>query len=76
MPDFTREEYFALLDRCNRRCAICDGLNGNRRLGVDRAPDGQVRGLLCRRCRSLLSTTQHDPRFSHKVNAYLAPHKE
>lgn len=55
------EEYQALLERQNFRCAICTNRPRSQRLAVDHDHQtGAVRGLLCKRCNHDLLGGGHD----------------
>ena len=67
------EEYVALLDLQDGRCAICQAKPKSRRLSVDHDHDtGKVRGLLCTRCNHKLLGAAHDSAaMLRRAAAYL-----
>lgn len=59
--DLTAEQYAALLELQDGRCAICRGAPKSQRLSVDHDHrTGRVRGLLCSRCNHDLLGAAHD----------------
>ena len=66
----SRQEYEALLARQDGACAICKQ-SPSEPLVVDRARvDGRVRGLLCRRCKTVITCFHEDPRLLRRASAY------
>jgi hypothetical protein len=70
----TEEEYRALLDAQEGRCAICRRRPVNRRLAVDHDHNtGKVRGLLCYTCNHfVLRYVEGDPVAAHNAAVYIA----
>jgi hypothetical protein len=68
----SEEQYLAMLEAQDGRCAICRGDGQGRRLGVDHDHDtGQVRGLLCGPCNSALGMLREDPAIFAAALTYL-----
>ena len=66
----SRQDYEALLARQDGACAICRQ-SPSEPLVVDRARvDGRVRGLLCRRCKTVITCFHEDPRLLRRASAY------
>lgn len=69
----TKEQYVALVERCDNKCMICnrppyDG----KRLHLDHNhTTGKVRGLLCTRCNWYLATIEKDETILNKIKNYL-----
>src|SRR5574343_976377 len=59
--DLSLEDYEAMVQSQNGKCAICDSPPGNRRLSVDHDhKTGAIRGLLCDVCNVGLGAFQDD----------------
>ena len=67
----TLEQYDQMFEEQGGVCAICDGIEKNRRLAVDHDHDhdtGRVRGLLCTKCNVKLEWAIE---FDNRINDYL-----
>jgi hypothetical protein len=67
-------DFDALMDAQDGRCAICGRSDnpGSRRLHIDHDhTTGEVRGLLCHNCNSLLGHAKDDPTILARAIAYL-----
>lgn len=74
----TPEEYESMEKNQSGLCAICGGPPAGRwsRLHVDHDHGtGEVRGLLCFSCNTLLGCAKDDPRILEKAIEYLAKAK-
>lgn len=69
----TVNQYEAMYKRQNGICAICQGLNiDGRRLCVDHDhKTNKVRGLLCKRCNSMLGHATDSIEILHRAADYL-----
>jgi hypothetical protein len=73
----TAEEYDALLEKQNGKCAICGSSNGggrglNSRLAVDHNHStGEVRGLLCSMCNQGIGMFKDNPEILEIASSYL-----
>lgn len=70
----TPEEFDQMRDVQDGQCAICRGpqLEHYRYLDVDHChATGRVRGLLCRRCNTVLGLTQEDVELLEAMKEYL-----
>jgi len=69
----TPEQYAELLLEQKGVCAICGGMNKkNRRLFVDHNHQtNQVRGLLCRKCNSIIAYANEDLNILREASNYL-----
>jgi len=66
------EGYKAMLAAQNEVCAICLGVDIDRRLAIDHDHEtGVVRGLLCLGCNRLLGRFKDDPALFERAAAYL-----
>jgi hypothetical protein len=66
------EQFDAILESQNGRCAICRDSFGERRAALDHDHNtGAVRGLLCVSCNTRLAFVE---RYGHEALAYLAKH--
>ena len=66
----SRRDYEAMLAEQGGACAICKQCPSEP-LVVDRARvDGRVRGLLCRRCKTVITCFHEDPRLLRRASAY------
>ena len=66
------EEYTTILERQNRRCAICRQPAGELSLAADHDhATGAIRGLLCSRCNNGLGSFHDDPTLLQAAAAYL-----
>jgi recombination endonuclease VII len=66
----SRRDYEALLAMQGGACAICRQ-STSEPLVVDRARvTGVVRGLLCRRCKTVITCFHEDPRLLRRASAY------
>lgn len=78
--NFTWEEYEALLEKQNGKCAICKSKVGNAtktRLFIDHCHSGlHVRGLLCGSCNSALGLFKDSPTILRQAIKYLEADKE
>jgi hypothetical protein len=73
----TIEEYEALLERQDGRCAICRQPCRRGRLAVDHChATGRVRGLLCRSCNIILGLADDSPAWMERAMKYLAAQDE
>lgn len=81
----TIEEYGALLELQNSKCAICnkeetciDGRSKDkkpRRLSIDHChTTGKVRGLLCHACNTAIGKFKDDVELLHKAIRYITQH--
>jgi hypothetical protein len=79
----TPEEYKAMFDEQDGKCAICrretSGLlyGKPRGLSVDHShePDGKVRGLLCNNCNMAIGLLRDNPEFLRTAANYLEKHQ-
>ena len=68
---FTIEEYQALMDRQEGRCAVCQELS-TRTLCVDHDHiSGKVRGLLCHDCNTGIGKLKEDVKILSRAIQYL-----
>ncbi len=68
----TGAEYTVLLEANDGRCWICDGKSGGKNLAVDHNhKTGRIRGLLCKRCNSVLARMMDDERLLREAGYYL-----
>ena len=68
----TGEEYGKLLAANDGRCWICKGKSGGKNLAVDHNhKNGRVRGLLCKRCNSVLARMMDNREFLMNAAVYL-----
>ncbi len=68
----TGAEYTVLLEANHGRCWICDGKSGGKNLAVDHNhKTGRIRGLLCKRCNSVLARMMDDVRLLREAAYYL-----
>ena len=70
----TVEEYNALFEAQGYICAICGASKGwqNKRLAVDHNhASGEVRGLLCDRCNTVIGKMEDNPDLLRKAASYL-----
>ena len=68
----TVEEYNVLLEAGKGSCWICGGKSGGKNLAVDHNHrNGRVRGLLCKRCNSVLARMMDDGELLWKAYDYL-----
>lgn len=70
----TDEEYQALRESHNYRCAICDisEEEEGKALAIDHChKTGRIRGLLCNKCNRALGHFKDDPVLVEKAAAYL-----
>lgn len=71
----SKGQYNSMYEAQDGRCAICDTpepqLSRNLNVDHDHAT-GQIRGLLCGSCNSVLGMAQDDPERLRKALAYLA----
>jgi hypothetical protein len=66
------EVYAALLLAQGGVCAICGGVDDERRLAVDHDHEtGAVRGLLCRRCNQAIGAMKDNPDLLRDAAAYI-----
>lgn len=65
------EEYDLLWEKQNGTCAICKQINANgRRLSIDHDHStGEIRGLLCARCNTMLGWVDL---YSKEIDTYLS----
>lgn len=69
----TRSVYDEILERQQGKCAICGQTNPQNPLCVDHChATGQVRGLLCVPCNSMLSRVEKDRSLFTRIVEYLA----
>lgn len=66
-------EYNKMLAEQNGKCAICDGVNHNRKkLSVDHCHEtGKIRGLLCEKCNSVLGWAKDSTLVLQNAISYL-----
>jgi hypothetical protein len=70
--NLTEAEYEKMLDHQGGRCYICQKPPKNVRLAVDHDHfTGQVRGLLCWQCNSLLAKARDDDLVLGRASIYL-----
>jgi hypothetical protein len=68
----TVEQYEEIYTTQNKGCAICGGVDKNKRLAVDHChTTGRVRGLLCAQCNQGLGLFKDSPEVLNKAAAYL-----
>lgn len=69
----TIEQYDELVRQANGVCAICEQPESlKRRLSVDHDhATGELRGLLCNRCNTVLGHIDDDPSLLEKIPKYL-----
>ena len=68
----TVDEYDALLEVEDGTCWICGGRSGEKHLAVDHDhKTGQVRGLLCKRCNSVLARIHNREDIADAMAVYL-----
>lgn len=69
----TLAEYDRLLEAQGGVCAICErGDSSGRRLSVDHNHEtGQVRGLLCLNCNTVIGLAHEDTDLLHRIAEYL-----
>jgi len=80
----THEQYQAILDSQNGKCAICNGddiispvTNLHRLLAVDHNHiTGKIRGLLCRNCNRGIGLLGDSIERLESATAYLKKHSE
>lgn len=66
----TCEQRELILKSQNGRCKICDKiLDGN--ICIDHNSTGEIRGLLCRNCNTLLSRIESDPGWVKRIIDYI-----
>lgn len=66
------DDYGAMMERQGGVCAICSGVNKDRRLVVDHCHEtGDVRGLLCIRCNRALGMFEDDPALLELAALYV-----
>ena len=75
----TLDDYNRMLNLQNGRCAICKSMNVGRKDGVKFAVDhdhssGQLRGLLCKRCNTMLGNAKDSIDILRAAKAYLNRH--
>jgi hypothetical protein len=72
------EEFDALLERQNSRCAVCRSATpGNKTLCVDHDHvTGQVRGLLCDKCNRAIGLLRDDPSVLKRAREYMLRHRQ
>lgn len=70
------DEYQAMLDAQNGKCAICDSDNNGKTLNVDHDHEtGVVRALLCHGCNTALGLLGDDVNRCLSAAAYLMRHQ-
>mgnify|MGYP000844767616 FL=1 len=71
--DISADEYDELLQKQNKKCAICEReAPGRNKLSVDHDhEDGHVRGLLCNECNGGLGRFRDDPNRIRRALEYL-----
>ena len=68
----TEDQYQAIYEIQEKKCAICGALPKSRRLAVDHShKTGYVRGLLCYRCNYALGLLRDDATVAQAVVTYL-----
>jgi hypothetical protein len=69
----TPEQYDEMLSAQGGTCAICEQVDHlGRRLAVDHDHEtGEVRGLLCGRCNTMLGQMNDDPELLRRAASYL-----
>ena len=66
------EDYYLLLDKQERKCAICGKTDGKINLAIDHNHEtGVVRGLLCRKCNTGLGFFLDSTNLLQKAKEYL-----
>ncbi len=75
MYGITADDYMKMLDEQKGNCAIClmpETRKLQKRLCVDHNHDtGQIRGLLCQRCNSVIGYMKEDVRLLENAIGYL-----
>lgn len=68
----TLEQHQEMLDQQGHVCAICGGIDNNKRLAVDHChTTSEIRGLLCSKCNQGLGLFKDDPALLAKAAEYL-----
>lgn len=69
----TGDQYWSLYKFQDKKCYICKRASGkSRRLSVDHDHrTGEVRGLLCRPCNTMIGHGRDDPEFFRRAALYL-----
>lgn len=68
----TVQQYEALVEACNGKCAVCKGDDKGRTLAVDHCHrTKRVRGLLCRKCNIAIGCMDDDPSRLLLAAAYV-----
>ena len=71
----TVEQYEVMYEAQARGCAICGEPPQRQRLSIDHDHStGEVRGLLCERCNSVLGRVKDDPMVLVSAASYLMEH--
>lgn len=75
----SKEQYDLLVENHKSRCAICNEHNDNltHSLCIDHNHDtGKVRGLLCKKCNTMIGLANDDVELLQKGIAYLCSYSE
>jgi hypothetical protein len=74
----TGEDYAKMLKKQKGTCAICDQVNkSGKRLAVDHDhASGQIRGLLCTNCNSIVGKVYDSQAFVDRLIKYLRVHSQ
>jgi hypothetical protein len=68
----SEEDYMEMFSSQDGRCLICNGTQPNKRLAVDHNHlTGDVRGLLCSKCNSLIGLAGENPSVLVNASIYL-----